>query len=860
MFPRIVLSVLAALALAAVVLAAVPSEAEAGAVELAPAFYESADDAGYSISQSNAVRSPSTGCRGYKVTVDPGPGGSWSGSASDPAVVSEGGVSVCIERLVEPGTSHSGWQLSFDEYGGYVGQLVCGGYSVGEIGYGKVLVQVRGAGGSWEARGGAVLDAGDHSIEIPTEHVQRGTQYRVVALSEWRTHYIVEERSRTAGEHTAGIFSLLVPAVGLVTNLAIGGGSQVTEREVPVYTDVCEVFSFYVASSASGALIVRNLTAQADGEDVLASFASLGDGSVTVTGFEIDRGLYRSLEITVEKNSVPIAVEWDGDRFSVTDDGFYKIHSRSSSGHESVFGVYVMSGPYWESYFGQAPLSYEERCLGQDGVPTFVGKVRLDFEPAPSVGGGFRLPRIIAQVDGSPAAPGTEIGEGRHAVTFLIGSQDNGGDILSLTYRFGVVAEAPGPVVNKANLYLSYPQVPVEAFGFDLPSAGGQAVTFIYETYQEAADALLEYERSRVTTLNGVKFWAPEDYAATPVEAVDVEGILQDYVGGKVQRVVLDPSTVLTVQGDMDDVLSCELRRPVVVRGGDFDSLADAPPVIGGCRKTLQMGPDGAYEDVVDCALFRLVGDAEGLDSCRATASAMGREVALDYETPIADQLRDAGMFGVVTIREFNSFDRSIEYTVYMAVEVGATMEMEVSGRTVMVSESGRIAGDTVKVKGVSSDLPCVVRLYPKHFIQESVLLTPDELPSQSFGPGEYVIQVISASGLSYAVTVAVLESVPANEEIWTPADDCCDPAMEDAAPADGDAGFDLLGLLGGAAEALSGALGTILSFLEGLAEDVAGLLGGAAEAVSSLLGGIAEWAGELLGLLSADIPKGAPI
>ena len=797
----------------------VAGEAAGEAAEVAPSVFQSTDNTGYPLSSDTEVSKSVIGQNAYRVTVEGDIDGSWKGDAKYVTYWSSGTVTVKIDRMVGAGYELNGtkWSLSYDTWGEYNNQKVCGGADVGKVGWGKILIQKK-TYGSWSTVGTAI-DSDNHSFVIPSDDLNRGSDYRVIAIQEYSCPYSYERHYWTSSDYAWAAFSMwAIPF--------IGSGSGVETVYDHKYVDVAEVFTFHVCSSNSSSLVIKNLTVtdvpaepqfwfpfswatdttkqskptiepSVYDEDLKSKFATMGDGSMSVTGFMLDRGANTYLQITVKKDYKAVDVKWRIDNLAVfTDEGRYDIEAESSSGHSTSYTVYVMHTSRISEFIGECPVKYTERAFSRDSdVPAYIGAVSLNYTARPAV--GFMTPDMDVIVNGDSSIPfsgsvsekmdvtssvigisvldtagmkyNSTLNQGGHyEIAFSWGKEGDGDRIVHL-YSFDLIEEddAPGPLVNRENLLKTCRPIPAECWGFSLASSGTQSVTFVYESEEAAINALTEHERGRIAYIDGKLFWGPEDKRSQQVEPVDLEGMIGDHVKSMVSRIVLDPSTVITVEKSegIDDILSLRLTHPVVVLGeGQFQRDMDIP-VIGGERRVV-VEENGQFV-MKNQSKFMLIDSGEcGLDCASAVASCGGRTIQLSLDVPLEDQLEAAGMSGLVTLTESTVYGRTASYCVWMASDGDVSVTLEVSGKAVPVSCDTSLCGYMPMVTSVDSPIPCVFRIWPTGFVQEAETLLPEELMGREFAPGEWIVEAVSGSGKTW--TTALSATDVTTKYIWS--------------------------------------------------------------------------------------------
>jgi|GEM_PF-5751697 len=771
-------------------------ESEAESVEVEPCIYKNEDNTGYPLSSEKIV----SGTKRYDVTVEGNPEVIAKGDQKSPMYVTSGSATIKIDPLPIEGfwTNGSCWPLSHDSWGEYNDQTVCGGLTSGKVGNGKIFLQKKTDYGSWTTIG-SVMDSAYHEYSVSSDEVNRGTTFRIITIQEYASPYTYEHHYWTTEDYIAA-------TMWAWSIIFIGEGSGV--EYLHHYINVCEVYTFQICSSNSSSLLIKNLSvsgipdayndAYADAylksigairwgnnyyvmdgslpklvdakiikpnsikvvkdsdSGVESRFSSIGDRSLTVTGFLLDNSINHFLKVKVVKDSKEVKAVWAADMAVFCDEGSYTITSTSSSGDSTVYHITVMNKSRIAAFIGESPISYSERAFTYSDHPSYVNSVVLDYIEKPDL--GFGIPSLRVEVDNEAVGPGHVIDSlGTHVVTFCWGNPDEG-DSLKREYTFDIV-EPVGPRINQQNILKSCCPIPSECFGFTLP-AGTQSVTFVFESESAARDALVEHERSRVSYANEVLYWSPEGEPAKAIDPVDLEETIDAHVDRLVRKMVLDPSTVVTIENGIEDILCAKLTHPVVVKGQSEFAYGDSLPVLGG-KRMLLVEEDGRCV-LKESSKYRLIdAGGEGLDCASAMASSEEGIIHIVLDEPLEDQLVAAGMHGLITINEKNAYGRESSWTCWMSSSDDVSIEIQLSGVEYNINSDKSLTGYFPSILSTSCEIPFVFKIWPKGFIQEAELIMPQDLEEKSLAPGEWIIQAIGASGLGWTLDMEVKEVTP---------------------------------------------------------------------------------------------------
>ena len=717
----------------------------ASSYDLTPVIYEDKDE---TFPMEDKVGSPLIGLIPYKVALSSEGNVETIGDSKHMTMSTDGIVRLHVERTNTERTNINGsvWNVFDNPYGELKGETVGPDLKTGRIGEGRMVLLASTSSG-WEIVGNVIMAGTENIIEIPSDYINRGTEFRLLVFSTYEHPAAWTERYWTDADIAWSILG------GWIAALIIGEGSGV--RDVSDFTHTTFEYSFKLTTNNADTLRLINLT-ESDDADVDMSFVTLGDGSITTTGFRIDRSLNPYLDVKILRNGEtyrPFPLFWILPVDTITEEGRYTITTTSSSGASVTKDIWIIRNTHKTDYLGQCPVSFDERVYSEGEYPTYFGEVRLTHNILPEIAKFDRAPTLSVKVfrDNVEVFSDSFVESGDYRVIYQLGRSDDG-DSVVWTYRFNIVSEPPGPVINHRNLISNYFQLPVAAWSFTIPTAGPANATLLFESKDAAMDALFEFELGRVQYVDGVIYWSPSDEIGMRIEPVDLEQVIRQYVESKVIYHTIDLSKVITVDLDGEDIRAAKIFYDVYVRGNGQFETSDSIPIIGGTHMVLTDNGTGIYDVIEDVQPFCLIDVGDGIDSHHAEArSSDGRVLILTYGVPVEEQLADAGMYGTLTITETTVYGRSVEYHVHMAsVDDIAGIVSFIDGSIVQIEDGIAISGD-LPILSVESSIPWMVWVWRQYYIQDATSVYGEDIPIR---PGTSMVEICSVSGMKVTLII----------------------------------------------------------------------------------------------------------
>ena len=692
------------------------------------------------------------------------------------------GDKVCFFlRFRDPGSlSHTGWEVVADSWGKKTSQMMNGIY-VGQIDTGALVVQKSYDGTTWEnadmdryAQGLYTTDFenhygghGDVAVYWPKgEDLLRGVYLRV---------YYAYEAKQTS--------------------------SKSDNRYL-------EKYEFYLCSDELDAVTFHNLSVTdqlkeicTDYDDATAEVyknaETLLSGAYTVSGFSIDTSLNPTVTYTVTRDGQSIAVPSDH-RFTTT--GKYVISLKSAVGSSKTVIIYVdrmSTDEVLKYYFGDAFI-VGKRIFTEGAYPTFEGGLSsyflhsIDSNHLPLSGTikNTTTGETLAISDSYSAKTDVLRTPGIYEAVFSTRpSGQLSGDSRVFTFHFAIISEgtAPGPVVNKQNLYHptkntvtnSYPIY----YALTYQSAATGYITLAFGSREAAFEYAYNYEGGMVEPQSDGTFRYNGSFDVAQKVVYDSAWNLTDarryFAEQAIQIGFFDLSNdfrVLSLDdktiADNKNLRVLELARSVTVFGPDQKPLLtdlDCLPFLNSSPYLyLSVGVEGHI--VSGNYPVKFVHDKYGCDSDSITIiDKNGHEYPIEYDKSVEAQLTAQGCpTGVVTIRESTVYGDTTSYEAVFLANGENTTEITISTYRDSVheektftqsSDGASIQAEAFSITSISDSLDPYSLVVVSHDLKEYPLAA-DKLEKGVWAdPGEYRIKVVNRLGFSYAFTINIAES-----------------------------------------------------------------------------------------------------
>ena len=650
-------------------------------------LYQSEDNTGYETLDALKVEETVFGASSYSSISVAVPNGDSIQKKNDGTrtIIGVDGSEVFILLKTNPALLGSDWIVSDDLWGSYENETV-NGVVTGQVGSGAIIVQKSADGYNWEfcadgsySNGVFTTDyeemfgaGGETCIYTPKgEDVIKGYTYRV--------YYAYEVRNIRDNQ----------------------------------YKNIVEVYTFKLLNSDLDAVTFHNLTLRGDeldiekeSEDIYATIVKVSetliDGSLTVTGFEIDDSLNSAVDIKVNRNGEDYSIPQDK---KIIEDGKYVLTISNELGSEKTITLYVCKDSaeqVYQNLFGDAFLT-GKRIFSYESIPMYEGGLSqinlkgLNAYASPVDVVILNETTGVTHKESLTSTDKTVLLEnaGRYRVevytnTTYLGEAPSG-DNHSFVFKFDLIAygTAPGPVVNKDNLnkYNTsnnpsniYPVY----YGVSYLSASKGYITLAFANWQDAYNYVYQHEKGMVELqpdgsyrYNGNFFVSQKEKYSSGWDLTDAIDFFTNLAIKECYFDISDEFTYLTLTEEtiksVENLRTLELDKSVVIFADEKQRdilLANTGLPLINSKKYAYLTP--GYEGAVDRGYhhFEFIKDAYGYDSNSVVIiDCNGKRYSIKYNESVGDQLRALGCpTGKITIEEKTVYGDTNTYeAIYIA-------------------------------------------------------------------------------------------------------------------------------------------------------------------------------------------------
>lgn len=680
------------------------------------------------------------------------------------------------------GITYDGWSIISDTWGKKTKETVVG-EAVGQVNTGALIIQKSSDGIEWTQIDNGRYADGLFTTDFYTYYGDRGD---------------VCIYSPDGDDLVNGIYLRVYYAYEVQQN----GKSSTNKRYL-------EKYEFYLCSSNLGAVTYHNLSLSSNDieeivgdadENTLAMYThaeTLVDGSLTLTGFQIDTSKNQTVSITVKRDGVNVSIPSDK-KFTTT--GKYEITLVSAVGNILKTTIYVDRASIEdtvERYFGDGFITADSKRIFKEGAyPVFEGgktkyfinSVGDDYLPVSGTITNTTTGEII-NIDPTRASKTGTISSPGDYVVFLTTnpsyeSDVHSGDAINYTFRFSIIAEgtAPGPTVNKESLnnYAKSNVADIKPvyYGLTYPSAGKGSITLAFATKDSALNYAYNYEKGMVEDLGDGTFLYKDEIYDSNWELTDA---LYEYAELAVQKLYIDHTksyTYLTLKEEdieaCDNLRTLELESSVIVFANEDEKnalyVSEGYPIIN--NKHYEYIRPGIGETKIDeIAEFQFVHDKYGCDSDKVVIiDSDGYEYPIEYRRSVEEQLREQGCpTGIITIVETTIYGDSTTYqAVYYSEEINNSITKIIYKRNGEENEAEfsynsdekQLYANAFTVSGIVDELdPCCL-IYIKDSLGNEYYYSALQTVTDYFVEvGTYSIRIINRMGYYYDFQVIIDES-----------------------------------------------------------------------------------------------------
>lgn len=575
------------------------------------------------------------------------------------------------------------WAGSYDSWGKKEKETV-DGVVTGEVGTGALIIQKSKDGYEWED-----VDAGKYAKGLHT--------------TDFETHYGTNGKVLLYTPSGEDIISGMFYRILYAYEVKNGKTTKNYLEEYFIYLCNASTESVTFHNKTVKEALDKNLSeVDSSTAAIYKSAESMKSGSLTTTGFTIDKNNNKTAKISVKKNGTVISNEPK----ALTETGKYDITVTSMVGNSDTFTIYVDRDDeksIYKRYFGDSFID-GVRVLGNSDYPIFEAGQRTKYhiekvseEYLPLYGTITNLDTkkeiMISGTRSEKSAAITEAGE--YVAVFstnpTFATDDKSGDNLVITIRFIVIEEgtAPGPVVNRqrlndyarSSLSDAYPIY----YGVTYKSASKGDITLAFATEKAAIDFAYAYETGDAEELEDGTFKYKGSYEDNEGE-YQYEGsfvkqkenyadgwtladAIYNYARQSVEKSYFDYGTLHSLNEDVikaeSNLRTLELDHNVVIFADASQKAAltdlNALPFISNKPYLYSVPKNGGTD--TGSTDFEFTSDIYGADSYEVIITDVnGKKYKIEYNKSVGEQLEKANCpSGIVTIVETTKYGQASE-------------------------------------------------------------------------------------------------------------------------------------------------------------------------------------------------------
>lgn len=747
-------------------------------------IYESANNTGYIADSSTKTESPSATNGGYTTlyvaTVQGSTLKKLPMTNYDVFGITGSGVYLFLELKEE--NLKDEWSISQDTWGKYDGEFVSG-IQTGEIKTGALTLRKSSDGINWQ-----LCATGSYKDGVFT------TDYQ-------------------ASYSTNGMVCVYIPSGTDVLNaiyLNISYAYEVNNASTGTTRNVVESYVLAICSDEVDSVTFHNLTNKdsfGDGIedeamlDIIKKSETLINGSVTTTGFEVDKSLNPTVDISILKDGEPYAIPFGN---KITEPGKYIVNLSSKVGTMRQIVIYICDfteDEIHQEYFDGKFLEGKRIFRENSSIPVYEGgslkyhiaelndkyPVLFGYILNETTGEKYNIRQSKAAQNAVIEDPGIYKAVYNLNETFAL--ETPSGDNYVITFNFEVIAKgtAPGPVVNQQNLneYTfnhnpsnSYPVF----YGVTYSSASKGNITLAFVDHKSAYEFAYNYEKGMVEVQeDGSYRYLGSLLVSQKVKYEsnwDLTDAIHYFAEQSVQRLCFDMSDDFTYTTLSQDIIDAnanlrilELSHSVIIFAeGQAEALLskNTLPILNS-KKYSYVVP--GIEDVTEKGynVFKFVKDKNGYDSNSIIIiDANGRTYDIEYNKSVEEQLIEYGCpTGVVTIIEKTIYGDGAEYQAVYLSPNDVTTELNLEEyladgkKQVTINQSNDGQENVVRafsLMSIKDELDPFALVKIKHDMKE-YFFAIDEVKEEFWSEiGEYEITVVNRLGNSYTYKLKIEE------------------------------------------------------------------------------------------------------
>lgn len=565
-----------------------------------------------------------------------------------------------------------------------------------------------------------------------------------------------------------------------------------------------EQYQFYLFNRNLNAVTIQNLSlsssANVSGEaengivDIKKEFQTLPSGSLTVSGFKVDRTYNPTVTYTVKRNGV-LLENTDNDTF--TDTGKYEVTLKNIFGEEQVSTIYVDKmtpkesiKQYFKNGFLEGKRIYKEDSpvpVYETGVTYNITGAEKNFLPVRGKIVNKSTGEIITVTPVNQNKKGTINEPGIYEAELFCGKND-AGDKKIFRFNFQITDDSPGPVINQRELteYASksisdsYPVF----YSVTVHHEDKGNIRLAFASREAAVEYARKYEHGKVEKQSdgSFRYRGPSDFSEKVkyVDGWDVADAMEYFAQQSVHLDYFDLSDEfrsLTLSEETikknDDLNDLKISKSVVIFAPDQKeklTKLDTLPIISS-KPFKYLIPDSEGEIMTNMNPFMFIKDENGFDSNKVQIiGSDGKAYDISYNKSVGDQLSSMDCpSGVITIKEQNIYGESATYDAVYIAPGDNTSELTLS-LTAGDVETKRSFNQKDNDAVVETEAFSVISLKDTLDPYGLVIVTSeegredffcaDQIPNKKWDiPGNYTVKVVNRLGFGYSITVRVIET-----------------------------------------------------------------------------------------------------